>query len=157
MLYITISGWRWADRHIASKRYGAMVSISDRTGDKRGVERAAHNLLIDFDDSWPGRKDEIHKLATAKDVSSLFEFGRSLPHGTAVLCHCGRGRSRSTAAAIVMLIGHGLSPEEACKAVFACCTKATPNGWVIHLAESMIGKPIRPFCYGSAKGPESFQ
>ena len=67
MLYITISGWRWADRHIASKRYGAMVSISDRTGDKRGVERAAHNLLIDFADlmEWAAQRKQGQQNSSA--------------------------------------------------------------------------------------------
>jgi len=155
-LYFTISGWRRADGWLNLGRYDALLSISDVGCENRPIGRCNKTLLLNLDDTWPGRK-ESWLPATHDQIATICNFSRIIKDHTMVLCHCGRGRSRSTAAAIIMLIARGIAPEAACKAVFAACPKATPNGWMLHLMEGMFPyHTIRKHCFGRSKGPEVF-
>lgn len=158
-MHITISGWQKADTWLATGRYDAMISISDPGGTKRGTIRTGNDLLLDFHDSWPKRGRKENGLATPTDAQKIVEFGQELagkPVCPMVLVHCGRGRSRSTAAAILLLFAAGnKTPEWCCRHVFAIGPKSSPNAWLLELGETALGLKHGTFaghCFGRAKG-----
>ena len=56
-----------------------------------------------------------------------------------ILIQCHRGLSRSPAFAIVAMVHAGASPSEACERVRQAIPHASPNRWVIRLADAALG------------------
>lgn len=176
MLNLTVCGFRKADTYLSTGRYTAMVSISDPCGTKRGERRTGKDLLLNFHDSWPGVPRYASGLATEHDVSDLILFAERLTPDDVILTHCGRGRSRSTASAIIMLAtawtqlmwAEDYAPRDienwagsrAAKQVFAIAPKSTPNGYILDIGERLLSErwkldiELRKYCYGRVKGPK---
>ena len=155
MIHLTISGWSKVDGYLATGRYDGLVSIASPPGENRGKLRAKDNLLLDFDDTWPGHKS--HWIPPSKEqVQSILDFGyriREAQTNPMVVCHCGRGRSRSTAAAILLMFTATVwTPEVCCRHLFAHAPKSTPNAWMLKLGEEITGAKFIEHCFGRAKG-----
>ena len=73
--------------------------------------------------------------ATAGDVQRLVEVGAHLPSGSRVLIHCRGGIGRSPAAAMIVLVAAGRSPEQALEQVLQVRRQARPNPWLLLLAD----------------------
>lgn len=144
-LYITITGCRKADGYLRDRRHGAMLSLAGATDNKRGVERTGRDLLLDFDDTWPERGAR-RVCATPEQVRQIIVFARSLPNETMLLCHCGRGKSRSTAAALICWVARGASEATACRQLFAQAPGSNPNGWLLRLADEQLGTHLVTAC-----------
>ena len=56
-----------------------------------------------------------------------------------MLIQCHRGLSRSPAFAVVALVHSGLSPSDACQRVRQAVPHASPNRWLIRLADAALG------------------
>jgi predicted protein tyrosine phosphatase len=74
---------------------------------------------------------------TSEQVAEILRFGHALPREARLAVHCFSGRSRSTAAALIVLSAHlGAGREEkAGELVLAASPEASPNRLMISLAE----------------------
>lgn len=68
-------------------------------------------------------------------VAAVIAFARSVPEDGRVVVHCHAGRSRSPAAAILMLSEWGLEPVLPGVAAF-------PNERILAIAEALTGRPL---------------
>ena len=148
-IHVTITGYRKADIYLANGWHDAMVSISDPGGTKRGVLRTGRDLLLDFHDSWPQRGRKENGMATEDQVCELISFAIALPNNSRCLIHCGRGKSRSTAAALVVWAARNrgdAAEGAAVRQLFAQAPGSTPNGWVLTLADQLMGTNLIAKC-----------
>lgn len=78
-------------------------------------------LALDFDDATnaPEARRRGHSPPTRQDIETLIEFMKSVPPNAVVLFHCEAGISRSSAAALIGQAVHGVSTDNAMRALFA--------------------------------------
>lgn len=74
-------------------------------------------------------------------VSALVDFGRSMAplEDWGLLTHCEAGISRSSAAAITVLVAAGYSPQVAFGMVRRACPHMLPNRRILRIADGMLG------------------
>ncbi|EME67646.1 hypothetical protein H261_22463 [Paramagnetospirillum caucaseum] len=71
-------------------------------------------------------------------AEAIIHFGRSIPVGAKVLCHCWAGISRSTAAAFLLARLH-LPEADAMELVMALRPGAIPNRLLLKFGEKILG------------------
>ena len=76
---------------------------------------------------------------TPQDVERLIEVGSSLDDQGHVLVHCHAGMSRSTAAAMLFMVLHGASPQEAAEQLMAVRFPCWPNSLILRMADEQLG------------------
>ena len=69
------------------------------------------------------------------DIKSILEFTGTFADDDNILIHCHAGLCRSTAVAILALVQHGATPEEAINKVIEIRPKAWPNALIIRLGD----------------------
>ena len=79
--------------------------------------------------------------ATPEHIQQLIAFGRDLPAGATLLCHCRGGIGRSPAAAAIALTARGMTPTGALDTVLGIRRQAQPNPWMLLLADEALGRP----------------
>lgn len=82
-----------------------------------------------------------YSAPTEDHVSSLVEFGRKMAplEDWGLLTHCEAGISRSSAAAITMLVSAGYSPQVAFGLVRKVCPMMLPNRRILRIADGILG------------------
>lgn len=70
-------------------------------------------------------------------AESIIKFGRGIPGGSRVLCHCWAGVSRSTAAAFLLARLH-LPATEAMKLIMGLRPEAMPNRLILKFGEEIF-------------------
>lgn len=95
-------------------------------------------LLVHFEDNL--YFEEPHG-PTIEHVSQILEWGKSLPDDAILLVHCEAGVSRSTAAALALLVQHhGIEKLQECVAALVDVRpEASPNKLVTKLADDLLG------------------
>lgn len=85
-------------------------------------------------------------LPGREHIKSLLDYSKSFVETDNVLIHCHAGISRSTAASILVLCQHGLSPEDALAKVLELRPMAFPNNRFIWFGDQILdfnGKLIK--------------
>ena len=147
---LTISSLRRADWHLRRKRYDALVSIGYK-GVEHCTERAKRNLLLDFYDVTPVSHRHRDELPTVENVVELIRFSQSLECKSSVLFHCKQGRSRSTASAIIALLAREAPEEKACNMVYEAAPRATPNWFLLSIADQLLGTNVLGYCRSTGR------
>lgn len=75
---------------------------------------------------------------TIQDVLDILNFSKKFDENTNLLVHCHAGISRSTAAAIGIMVQHGKSPEEAVQAIAEDRPEMWPNSLLIHYFDECL-------------------
>lgn len=114
------------------------VSIVNSTGIANPSFGEGHQVFV-FDD-LESEKEECHRAGMRhapkmKDILNVLQFTETFTNDDNVLIHCHAGLCRSTAVAILTLVQHGASPEEAMNKVLEVRPQAWPNKLVIRLGD----------------------
>lgn len=85
--------------------------------------------------------DEVteYVVPTKKDVADILETAKMVPANGKLLVHCTAGKSRSTAAAIGILIQDGMAPQEAFDWMKAHRPAMFPNRLMIEYVDQILG------------------
>ena len=153
MIDITISSLRRADAHLATGKFDALLSISGPDKDKHCTRRTGNDLLLKLWDTTPVVKSR-RPLPTAGDVVKIIRWAQALPEDARVLVHCAAGRSRSTAAAAIVLASGNSEgenwawwySESVMEAVYEAAPKATPNWYLLAMADELLGTNMLGYC-----------
>lgn len=78
-------------------------------------------------------------VPTKKDVVDILEAAKMVPSDGRLLVHCTAGKSRSTAAAIGILIQDGMKPQEAFDWMKAHRPAMFPNRLMIEYVDEILG------------------
>lgn len=140
-------------RHETMRMVHGLLSISDPLEIKRPharffVSLAPNTLKLDFDDTERESTDIVHP--TMEHVEQIVGFGRRYDGSLdmKLLIHCFAGRSRSTAAAFIILCdryGNDNGGEKrAMKELLTACEKAPlPNMLMVRHADKLLGRAGR--------------
>jgi len=137
MIHVTIASLKTADKLLADGAYDALVSIGF-DGKEHCELRTGTDCVMDFYDVTPVSIRHRDRLPTAGDAMELIAFGRKLWDGARVLSHCKQGRSRSTAAALILYMAHGLTSVEAAGKLFTEFPKSQPNWHLLGIADHLL-------------------
>jgi predicted protein tyrosine phosphatase len=135
---VFVSSLKTCDRFMKEREFAGLVSIAPHC-----ESRAPKTLLLSFPDTTPHRKP-YKGLATGSDVLSVIELARSIEGD--LMIHCAKGRSRSTAMALIAMKARGMSGSEACADLFQRYPKSDPNGWVLKLGDIFLGSNLFALC-----------
>jgi len=82
-----------------------------------------------------------YSAPTEHHVLSLVEFGRKMAplSDWGLLTHCEAGISRSSAAAITLLVAAGYAPQVAFGLVRKACPQMLPNSRILRIADGLMG------------------
>jgi predicted protein tyrosine phosphatase len=85
--------------------------------------------------------DEVtdYVVPTRKDVADILETAKMVPQDGRLLVHCTAGKSRSTAAAIGILIQNGMAAQEAFDWMKAHRPAMFPNRLMIEYVDEILG------------------
>ena len=117
------------------------VSLVDTSGISKPFFGEGHQVF-QFDD-LDSEKDECHRpgmqhAPTIKDIRNVLFFTEAFSEDDKVLIHCHGGICRSTAVAMLVLIQHGSSIEDAIATVLEARRVAWPNKLVIRLGDVLL-------------------
>lgn len=124
----------WADK---------TVSLIGTSGIANPSFGPGHKVFM-FDD-LESEKEECHRpdmrhAPTMNDIRSVIEFTETFANDDKVLIHCHAGKCRSTAVAVLALVQHGATPQEAIDRVIEVRPSAWPNKLVIRLGDVALGQ-----------------
>lgn len=118
-----------------------VVSLVDNKTVARRIPKGnlRHHVgyLWDIETPLPGFPEQI--LPTRDHISSILDFARDIERGSRVLIHCHVGKSRSTAAAIGILVQHGMAPRDAVAHAYAVRPIMMPNRLIIRHMDEALG------------------
>ena len=122
----------------------SIISIGNRgTSAPLGFDRVPNRLRLEFDDLEEPHDDPELKLPPVEDIYKAIEFAPSVArHKGTLLVHCRAGISRSSAIALTVfatLLGPG-KEEQAMAYVMEARPIATPNLWIVELADEALGR-----------------
>lgn len=151
----TISSRKRADGHLKTGWYNALVSIADPGGSLHCTLRTETDLLLTFDDTTPDLFKKGRILPSVESIKSLISFfDTNITFGDMVLIHCGRGRSRSTSAALIgdyalhdSTSGFEKSEIWVANRLFSSSPKANPNGHMLRLADEIMNTELWQTCH----------
>jgi len=119
----------WADK---------TVSLVDTSGVANPFFGAGHKVFV-FDDlisvSEECHRPGMQHAPTMNDIRQVLEFTETFTDEDKVLIHCHGGLCRSTSVAVLALIQHGATPEEAIDKVIEVRPPAWPNELIISLGD----------------------
>jgi len=101
---------------------------------------AKHKLRLEFWDITAEKRKHMNGPAK-KDVTKLVDFFRKAleaPSEPSFLIHCYAGKSRSTAAGLILLTMFYRDSERARRELYGLVPYATPNGRMIKLANEVF-------------------
>lgn len=78
-------------------------------------------------------------LGSEEHIDAILEFTKDLGPGDRLLVHCHQGLSRSTAAAIGIMLQHGFDAESAYRYVESVRDILLPNGLIIKMLDERFG------------------
>lgn len=149
-----------AVKRLMSRSQGAHIGCLVSIGDPEqplpaGFSRPEHRLRLCFHDVVEDSGTEL--APTAEDVERLIAFARRIA-GTSrrVLVHCEAGRSRSTAAALILYaawLGPGREAD-AMAHVLQAVPEATPNRALVRLADALLQRGGALLAAVRARPPE---
>jgi len=139
---IIISSLNRADAKIRKYNPDALVSIGAPGGGYHCTETCKEMLTLEMWDTTPLHRGKREGMPRVNDVRMIIRFAHSLRSSDLVLFHCMAGRSRSTAAALIVLATRGSPESMAVDTLLAAAPKSTPNGWLLALADSMLGTKL---------------
>ncbi len=119
----------WADK---------TISLIDTSGVSNPSFGPGHKVFIM--DDLESEKEECHRpgmqhCPTMNDIKSILDFTGTFADEDNILIHCHAGLCRSTAVAILALVQHGFTPEEAIDEVIRIRPQAWPNALIIRLGD----------------------
>lgn len=141
MSTVDISSHNRAAQKLESGGYTALVAIGPPYSDKV----LATTLRLTFPDTTPNRKP-LNGMATGLDILRLIQFCRKLTPQDKVLIYCQRGKSRSTAVALIAMHCLGMNEDGCVRSLFGRYPKSWPNGWVLKLADAILGCSLFDSC-----------
>jgi HEAT repeat protein/predicted protein tyrosine phosphatase len=108
-----------------------------------GFAQVSNKLRLEFDDIETPRDDLEYVLPDYRDLIKIIKFAPTIYQQKGnVLVHCQAGISRSAAIAVIVwaiLLGEN-HEEEALKKVLEVRPQASPNQWIIELADDFLGR-----------------
>lgn len=119
------------------------VSLVDTSGVANPFFGEGHQVFV-FDD-LNSEKEECHRpgmrhAPKMKDIQNILHFTETFTDDDKVLIHCHGGISRSPAVAILVLIQHGATHQEAIDKVLEVRSVAWPNPLIIRLGDVALGQ-----------------
>jgi len=119
----------WADK---------TISLVDTSGMSNPSFGPGHKVFIM--DDLESEKEQCHRpgmqhAPTMNDIRSILEFTETFTDNDKILIHCHAGLCRSTAVAVLALIQHGFTSEEAMNKVLEVRPQAWPNKLIIRLGD----------------------
>lgn len=119
----------WADK---------TVSLVDTSGVANPFFGEGHQVFV-FDD-LNSEKEECHRpgmqhAPTMKDIMNVLQFTSTFTSEDKILFHCHGGICRSPSVAILTLIQHGATIEEAIEKVLEVRPQMWPNTLIIRLGD----------------------
>lgn len=119
----------WADK---------IVSLVDVDGPRPVFgDSDTHHLEV-FDDV--DREMFGYTPPRIEQIDNILKFTANFQDGEKILVHCHAGRCRSTAIALLALVQHGMSEEEAMQEILKQRPKAWPNMLIVKLGDALLGK-----------------
>lgn len=120
------------------------IALRSPDADPYGFELPKHAVLdLAFNDIAEDREGLVSPAA--KHVAAMLAFARAWDRQAPLLVHCYAGISRSTAAALI--VAAALMPErdeaELGQTLRRLAPEATPNPYVVRLADGMLGREGR--------------
>ncbi len=113
-----------------------------------GTRHRLQLVFHDLDDIEMALPKYLRYIAPGEDhVAALVDFGRGMAHldDWGLLTHCEAGISRSSAAAITVLVAAGYSPQIAFGMVRRACPNMNPNRRILRLADEILSTEGRLF------------
>lgn len=119
----------WADK---------TISLINTDGSANPFFGPGHKVFVM--DDLESIREECHRpgmqhAPNMNDIKSILEFTGTFAEGDNILIHCHAGLCRSTAVAVLALVQHGFTPEEAMAKVIEIRPKAWPNKLIIRLGD----------------------
>lgn len=145
---ITLSSFRKLAAKVQERGWTAVVSIANHDGTMGHVVPDLKCLTLAIADVYPARTND-KPLCTGDDILRLVKFAREdLEDSDRVIFQCGKGKSRSTAAAMIVLRARGGKDRAAVKAVLEVAGegRCTPNAWMLRLADAIMGSGLLREC-----------
>lgn len=144
-----------SSRHRVDKKYATVpklatgwhLSFQAGYGDFQIPDTVTY-LLVDVSDSVPlinprkGMMNGLHALQMVNFLEDFMRCSRRDLKSRYLLVSCGRGRSRSTAGALVAHTMIHRDEQRAVDWLFETYPKSTPNGWILKLADDLLGTNI---------------
>jgi predicted protein tyrosine phosphatase len=93
-----------------------------------------NHLVIHLHDVESQLRDEW-VLPNEQHLDAILDFSKNLQAGDRLLVHCHQGLSRSTAAAIGIMVQHGMDAESAYRYVESVRDILLPNGRIIRMLD----------------------
>lgn len=122
----------WADK---------TISLVNTTGICNPMFGPGHKVFVM--DDLESVREECHRpgmrhAPTMDDVKEVLAFTETFTDEDKVLIHCHAGLCRSTAFAVLALVQHGATPEEAMDKVIEVRPHAWPNKLIIRLGDIVL-------------------
>jgi predicted protein tyrosine phosphatase len=116
----------------------------------------AHHLRLTFNDINGPREGLIHP--NELHIEDIIAHARAWDQAAPLLIHCWAGISRSTATALIVACALRPKVDERhfTNALRQASLTATPNPWMINLADQMLGRNGRLSIAVAAIGPGEF-
>lgn len=147
---LRICSWKRADDLTRAENWDAALALTRHQDRYGAAQRTARSMILAVRDSMPWRRKD--HLMGAQELERLALWIRGIPEGSRVLVYCDKGRSRSPAAAMIVLALSGLLPEAtAARKVFEIAPKSRPNGWILLASDLVLG--TRLFHAAQEAGP----
>lgn len=133
IMHLTITNRYEAERLLKEEPWDALISIGD-PWPPVGHRRVNRRIRLTFDDIEQESMASImagYVPPTEADVRQIADFARQLKDGDRVLIHCAARISRSTAAAMIVLMERGMGQGEALAEVKRIRPRARPNALML--------------------------
>jgi predicted protein tyrosine phosphatase len=126
------------DKALASQPSHVLSLISP--GAKAPICTGTTHLILRFNDINAPTEGLLG--ASQEDVESLMEFARNWSGEAPLLAHCWAGISRSPAAAYIIACARNAAGLEAelAQQLRAVAPEATPNPWMVGLADKLLNR-----------------
>lgn len=125
------------------RRFTGVVSMGDPGSPKLPGYTACPTLRLEFHDVPRPRLFPGVCHPKKEHVREILEFGRLQPHGGRILVHCRMGVSRSSAAALILMVDRlprtQESVREALERVLKIRPQAWPNALMAYHADALLG------------------
>lgn len=132
MFELKISGIYEASRWVTNGWATHVISLVDPS---THIDfKCDNHLILKFHDVESQVMDEW-VLPSEQHVDAILEFTKNIPDNTKLLVHCHQGLSRSTAAAIGVMLQKGMDPESAYLYVESVRDILLPNGLITQILD----------------------
>ncbi len=135
---LTITDRRTAGKLLYSEHWDHLISLGQNK--PGGVNKPKRVLRLTFDDI---EEESIASIMAGyvppsdEDIRRIVDFARHIKAGDRVLLHCAQGISRSTAAAMIVLMVHGMTHFDALNEVRRIRPCARPNTLMLAIYRGM--------------------